>query len=59
MLKLRQPDIAKNVGVSFQTIQKYETGQIQLSLVMFCKLCWTLGIDAAAELNLLLREAGK
>jgi transcriptional regulator with XRE-family HTH domain len=38
-LKMTQKELADSIGVTFQQVQKYESGRCQLSLTAFAKVC--------------------
>lgn len=44
---LTQTQVAKKLGVTFQTIQKYEAGQIQLRIVNLYTLAAVFGVEMA------------
>jgi transcriptional regulator with XRE-family HTH domain len=43
-LKMTQKDLASMVGVTFQQLQKYESGQTNISISMLIKLCESLSV---------------
>ena len=43
---LKLVDVAKTVGTSYQQIQKYETGENELSITSMKKIADALGVDA-------------
>jgi transcriptional regulator with XRE-family HTH domain len=44
MLKMTQKDLASHIGVTFQQLQKYESGLSNVSINMLLKLCDTLNV---------------
>lgn len=44
-MKLTQKDLASFIGVTFQQLQKYESGQSNVSINMLIKLCKILNVD--------------
>jgi transcriptional regulator with XRE-family HTH domain len=44
-LKMTQKDLAAFVGVTFQQLQKYESGQSKISIIMLVKLCEALKVS--------------
>jgi len=44
-LKMTQTELADEVGVSFQQVQKYENGQSRLFLSNFITICNSLKVD--------------
>jgi transcriptional regulator with XRE-family HTH domain len=44
-LKMTQKDLAASVGVTFQQLQKYESGQSKISIIMLVKLCDALNVS--------------
>jgi transcriptional regulator with XRE-family HTH domain len=45
MLKMTQDNLGKSLGVSFQQIQKYETGTNRMSAALMVPLAKILGVD--------------
>lgn len=44
-LNMTQKDLASSIGVTFQQLQKYESGQSNVSIIMLIKLCKVLDVD--------------
>ena len=55
--KVSQADLADNVGVTFQQIQKYERGSNRITVERFAKICKHLGEKPATALNSILAES--
>jgi transcriptional regulator with XRE-family HTH domain len=47
-LKMRQPQLAKVVGVTQQQVQKYETGQNRVNAVRLYEICKVLNVEIAS-----------
>lgn len=45
-LKISQTSLGRQIGVTFQQIQKYESGANRISLGRFFQLCRGLNVDA-------------
>jgi transcriptional regulator with XRE-family HTH domain len=43
-LKMTQKELASLIGVTFQQLQKYESGQSKISIMMLIKLCEALNV---------------
>lgn len=52
--KVSQTTLAENVGVTFQQIQKYESGKNRITVERFAKICEHLGEEPAKALSLVL-----
>ena len=52
---LTMRDLAKNLGVSFQTISKVENGERRLDVVEYVTYCKAVGIDPQEGLGLLTK----
>lgn len=56
--KISQVTLGAGVGISFQQVQKYETGSNRISASMMCKLAAALEIDPAELLPPEVRDKG-
>ena len=45
LCKLKQKDVAKNLGITYQQYQKYEYGYITPGLERFLKICKILNVE--------------
>lgn len=43
--KMTQKQLSSMIGVTFQQLQKYESGQSKISVTMLLKLCGIFGVD--------------
>ena len=55
--KVSQTDLADNVGVTFQQIQKYEKGTNRITVERFAKICDHLNQCPAKALQLVLARS--
>lgn len=44
-MKMTQKDLASSIGVTFQQLQKYESGQSNISISMLIKVCKVFNVD--------------
>jgi len=56
-LLVTQKDLAAKVGVTYQQIQKYETGSNRLTLERFVRICEALGLTPKACLGRVLNRS--
>lgn len=57
-LNLTQQKMAGAAGISFQQLQKYETGRNRLSISMLIEIARTTGIDATTVFATALTDNG-
>lgn len=56
MRSISQPELAAAIGLSFQQVQRYETGESSLSVATLSKIALALGVAPAHLLDIVLEE---
>lgn len=54
--RLTQRDLAAQIGVTFQQVQKYETGRSRMAVSMLCRIAEALDVPASTLVGGLLGE---
>ena len=56
MRSMSQPELAASIGLSFQQVQRYETGESSLSVTLMSKIAGVLGVSPTHLLEAFLNE---
>jgi transcriptional regulator with XRE-family HTH domain len=59
MRSMSQPDLAAAIGLSFQQVQRYETGESSLSIPMLAKVSTALSVTPMDLLQAFLQETSE